>query len=65
MVALEHVPLVVADGEAPHLFAGDLRGLQELAGQRVLARVDGPLDETVELTRPVTVADLLTFTMGF
>jgi CubicO group peptidase (beta-lactamase class C family) len=39
--------------------------LPELAGQRVLARPDGPLDETVEPVRPVTVADLLTFTLGF
>jgi CubicO group peptidase (beta-lactamase class C family) len=39
--------------------------LPELAGQRVLARVDGPLDDTVPLRRPVTVADLLTFRMGF
>ena len=39
--------------------------LPELAGQRVLARPDGPLDETVPVVRPVTVADLLTFTLGF
>jgi CubicO group peptidase (beta-lactamase class C family) len=39
--------------------------LPELAGQRVLARIDGPLDETVPLDRPVTVDDLLTFRMGF
>jgi CubicO group peptidase (beta-lactamase class C family) len=39
--------------------------LPELAGQRVLARPDGPLDETVPVQRPVTVADLLTFTLGF
>ena len=39
--------------------------LPELAGQRVLARPDAPLDETVEPVRPVTVADLLTFTFGF
>ncbi len=41
------------------------RLLPELAGQRVLARPDAPLDETVEPVRPVTVADLLTFTLGF
>jgi CubicO group peptidase (beta-lactamase class C family) len=41
------------------------RLLPELAGQRVLARVDGPLDETVPLRRPVTIEDLLTFRMGF
>jgi CubicO group peptidase (beta-lactamase class C family) len=39
--------------------------LPELAGQRVLARIDGPLDETVPLDRPVTIEDLLTFRMGF
>ncbi|XVV11792.1 serine hydrolase domain-containing protein [Actinoplanes sp. CA-131856] len=39
--------------------------LPELAGQRVLARPDGPLGETVEAERPVTVEDLLTFTLGF
>jgi CubicO group peptidase (beta-lactamase class C family) len=41
------------------------RLLPELAGQRVLARIDGPLDETVPLRRPVTIEDLLTFRMGF
>ncbi|MEV6843217.1 serine hydrolase domain-containing protein [Actinoplanes sp. NPDC051411] len=39
--------------------------LPELAGQRVLARPDAPLDETVPPARPVTVEDLLTFTNGF
>jgi CubicO group peptidase (beta-lactamase class C family) len=41
------------------------RLLPELAGQRVLARVDGPLDETVPPRRPVTIEDLLTFRNGF
>ena len=41
------------------------RLLPELAGLRVLARVDGPLDETVPAHRPVTVDDLLTFRLGF
>jgi CubicO group peptidase (beta-lactamase class C family) len=41
------------------------RLLPELAGQRVLARPDAPLDDTVEAVRPATVADLLTFTFGF
>jgi CubicO group peptidase (beta-lactamase class C family) len=40
------------------------RLLPELADRRVLARVDGPLDETVPAERPVTVEDLLTFRMG-
>jgi CubicO group peptidase (beta-lactamase class C family) len=39
--------------------------LPALAGQRVLRRPDGPLDDTVEPIRPATVADLLTFTVGF
>ncbi|HEY0533538.1 MAG TPA: serine hydrolase domain-containing protein [Actinoplanes sp.] len=39
--------------------------LPELAGQRVLARPDAALDETVAPVRPVTVEDLLTFTNGF
>lgn len=41
------------------------RLLPELAGQRVLARPDGPLDDTVPAERPPTVADLLTFRFGF
>jgi CubicO group peptidase (beta-lactamase class C family) len=41
------------------------RLLPELAGQRVLARIDGPLDETVPARRPVTIEDLLTFRLGF
>jgi len=41
------------------------RLLPELADRRVLKRVDGPLDETVPARRPIRVADLLTFTMGF
>jgi CubicO group peptidase (beta-lactamase class C family) len=41
------------------------RLLPELAGRRVLLRVDGPLDDTVPAARPITVRDLLTFRMGF
>ena len=41
------------------------RLLPELAGRRVLRRMDGPLDDTVPARRPVTVRDLLTFTFGF
>ncbi len=40
------------------------RWLPELANRRVLTRLDGPLDETVPATRPITVRDLLTFRMG-
>ncbi len=38
--------------------------LPELADMRVLADPDGPLDETVPAERPVTLRDLLTFTLG-
>src|SRR5262245_14789518 len=39
--------------------------LPELADRKVLLRIDAPLDETVPAQRPITVRDLLTFTMGF
>ena len=39
--------------------------LPELADRKVLTRIDAPLDETVPAHRPITVRDLLTFTMGF
>ncbi len=41
------------------------RLLPELAGPRVLRRMDGPLDDTVPANRAITVRDLLTFTFGF
>ncbi|MDQ2830072.1 MAG: class A beta-lactamase-related serine hydrolase, partial [Chloroflexota bacterium] len=41
------------------------RLLPELAARRVLTRIDGPVDDTVPATRPITVRDLLTFRMGF
>ena len=41
------------------------RLLPELAGRRVLRRMDGPLDDTVPAARSITVRDLLTFTFGF
>src|SRR2546427_7112768 len=41
------------------------RLLPELAGRKVLKRIDGPLDDTVPAKRPITVRDLLTFRMGF
>ena len=41
------------------------RWLPELAGRRVLRRMDGPLDDTVPADRPITARDLLTFTFGF
>lgn len=41
------------------------RLLPELAGRRVLKRLDGPLDDTVPANRPISVRDLLTLRMGF
>jgi CubicO group peptidase (beta-lactamase class C family) len=41
------------------------RLLPELAARRVLARMDGPLDDTVAAERAITARDLLTFTFGF
>ena len=40
------------------------RLLPELAGRRVLRRIDGALDDTVPARRPITIEDLLTFRMG-
>lgn len=39
--------------------------LPELAGRRVLRRMDGPLNDTVPARGQVTVRGLLTFTFGF
>src|SRR5215469_1599682 len=39
--------------------------LPELADRKVLSRIDAPLDQTMSAHRPITVRDLLTFTMGF
>jgi CubicO group peptidase (beta-lactamase class C family) len=41
------------------------RLLPELAGRRVLRRLDAPLGDTVPALRPITLRDLLTFRMGF
>lgn len=41
------------------------RLLPELAERKVLTRLDGPLGDTVPAHRPITVRDLLAFTMGF
>jgi CubicO group peptidase (beta-lactamase class C family) len=38
--------------------------LPELADMRVLADPDGPLEDTVPANRPITLRDLLTFTLG-
>ena len=39
--------------------------LPELAGRRVLRRIDAPLEDTVPAERAITLRDLLTFRMGF
>src|SRR5215471_11074309 len=41
------------------------RLLPELAGPRVMRRLDGPVDDTVPAHRPITLRDLLTLRMGF
>jgi CubicO group peptidase (beta-lactamase class C family) len=41
------------------------RLLPELAGRRVLRRIEGPVDDTVPASRPITLRDLLTFRLGF
>jgi CubicO group peptidase (beta-lactamase class C family) len=40
------------------------RLLPELADRQVLRSLDGPLDDTVPASRPITLRDLLTFRMG-
>jgi CubicO group peptidase (beta-lactamase class C family) len=40
------------------------RLLPELAGRKVLKRLDGPVDDTVLAHRPITLRDLLTMRMG-
>jgi CubicO group peptidase (beta-lactamase class C family) len=53
--------------EEGHLRLSDAveKWLPELADRKVLKRIDAPLDQTVPAHRPITVRDLLTFTMGF
>lgn len=58
------VMMLVEEGKLS-LEAPAERWLPELANRRVLKRLDGPLDETIPATRPITVRDLLTFTLGF
>jgi CubicO group peptidase (beta-lactamase class C family) len=41
------------------------RFLPEFADRRVVCRIDGPVDDTVPASRPITVRDLLTSRMGF
>ncbi|MEU4238164.1 serine hydrolase domain-containing protein [Actinoplanes sp. NPDC026619] len=62
---LAAVTMMLAEDDRLDLEEPVTKLLPELAGQRVLRRPDGPVDDTVEAVRPVTVADLLTFTFGF
>jgi CubicO group peptidase (beta-lactamase class C family) len=41
------------------------RLLPELAGRRVLARIDAPLNETVPAKRPMTLEDVMSFRLGW
>jgi CubicO group peptidase (beta-lactamase class C family) len=56
--------LLVEEGRL-HLDEPIDRLLPELAGRRVLRRVEGPVDDVVPAVRAVTVRDLLTFRLGF
>ncbi|GAB2573996.1 serine hydrolase [Paractinoplanes abujensis] len=62
---LAAVTMMLAEDDVLDLEQPVAHFLPELAGQRVLARPDAPLDQTLPLVRPVTVEDLLTFTLGF
>ncbi|WP_250027473.1 serine hydrolase domain-containing protein [Paractinoplanes maris] len=62
---LAAVTMMLAEDDVLDLEQPVAHFLPELAGQQVLARPDAPLDETVRPERPVTVEDLLTFTLGF
>jgi CubicO group peptidase (beta-lactamase class C family) len=58
------VMMLVEEGKLA-LDAPAERWLPEIANRRVLRRLDGPLTDTVPARRPITVEDLLTFTLGF
>ena len=58
------VMMLVEDGKLA-LDAPAQRWLPELANRRVLRRIDGAVNDTVPASRPITVRDLLTFTLGF
>src|SRR5256884_1803556 len=55
--------MLVDEGALPRDEPVD-RLLPELADRRVLRRIDGPLDDTVPASRPITIEDLLTFRLG-
>jgi CubicO group peptidase (beta-lactamase class C family) len=56
--------MLIEDGKL-HLDAPIDYWLPELAHRRVLKRIDGELHDTVPARRPITVADLLTFRLGW
>jgi CubicO group peptidase (beta-lactamase class C family) len=58
------VMMLVEEGKL-RLDAPAEQWLPELANRRVLRRLDGPLGDTVPAKRPITVEEMLTFTMGF
>ena len=62
---LAAVTMMLAEDDVLDLEEPVARFLPELAGQQVLVRPDAPLEATVPPERPVTVEDLLTFTLGF
>jgi CubicO group peptidase (beta-lactamase class C family) len=57
--------MILVEDSKLHLDEPVDRLLPELANRNVLKRVDGPLDDTVPASRPITVRDLLTFQLGF
>lgn len=57
--------LMLAEDDRLDLEEPVVKLLPELAGQRVLRRPGGPLGDTTGAVRPITVEDLLTFTLGF
>ena len=56
--------LMLVDEGRLHLDEQIDHWLPELAHRRVLRHIDGPLDDTVPVKRPITVEDLLTFRCG-
>ncbi|MBM2621238.1 beta-lactamase family protein [Actinoplanes sp. LDG1-06] len=59
------VTMMLAEDDVFDLEQPVARLLPELAGQRVLTSPGAGLDETIPPVRPMTVEDLLTFTLGF
>jgi CubicO group peptidase (beta-lactamase class C family) len=57
--------LTLVDDGTIALDAAVDRWLPELADRRVMARPDGPLDDTVAAARPITVDDVLSFRLGW